>query len=122
MPSRKQMWRRTLETTQVVPSVQPWVSHMNESRGDHVRLLAERRRTAFSQAATCRREGHLVPGSVTQELAETASELRGAIERYRKGCLQRSPDRSDNAGVLSPVRRSLGERPEARNDRRQRLR
>lgn len=85
MPSRTQMWRRALETSEVIPRVEPWVGHMNESRGDHVKLLAQRRHTAFREAATCRREGHLVPGSVTQELAETASELRGAIERYRKG-------------------------------------
>lgn len=85
MPSRTQMWRRALEPTRATPSEEPWVTHLSESRSDHIRLLAQRRHTAFRKAATCRREGHLVPGSVTQELAENALELRGAMERYRKG-------------------------------------
>ena len=64
------------------PSREQWQTSLNESLSDHIRLLAQRRHTAFGQAATHRREGHLVPGSVTQELTENASDLRGALERY----------------------------------------
>ncbi len=85
MPSRTQTWRRALAPPPVDPREEPWVTSLHESLSDHIRLLAERRHTAFGQAATHRREGHLVPLSLTQELAENASELSGAMERYRKG-------------------------------------
>jgi hypothetical protein len=77
------MWRRAREPAQATPREEPWVMHLNESTGDHIRVLAQRRHTAFGQAATYRREGHLVPLSITQELTENASELRDAMARYR---------------------------------------
>ena len=64
------------------PNQERWLTSLNENLSDHIRLLAQRRHTAFGQAATHRREGQLVPGSVTQELTENASDLRGALERY----------------------------------------
>jgi hypothetical protein len=83
MPSRTQTWRRACEPTLAAsPSRERWLTSLNENLSDHIRLLAQRRHTAFGQAATHRREGHLVPGSVTQELTENASDLRGALERY----------------------------------------
>lgn len=82
MPSRAQTWRREREPTPAAASDKPWLVSLNEGLSDHIRLLAQRRHAAFGQAATHRREGHLVPGSVTQELTENASELRGALARY----------------------------------------
>ena len=83
MPSRTQAWRRACEPTLAVsPSREPWLTSLNENLSDHIRVLAQRRHTAFGQAATHRREGHLVPASLTQELTEIASELRGALERF----------------------------------------
>ena len=100
MPSRTQMWRRAPESTQVAASVD-WVSHLNESTGDQIRSLAQRRQAALRKAATCRREGQLVPGSVSQELAENASELRGAMERYREIAVPQLPDGSAAASTQS---------------------
>ena len=82
MSSRTQMWRREREPTLATPSQERWLISLNESLSDHIRLLTQRRHTAFGQAATYRLEGHLVPGSVTEELTENASQLRGALERY----------------------------------------
>lgn len=101
MPSRTQMWRRTPKPTQVAATAD-WVSHLSESTGDHIRLLAKRRQAALREVATCRREGHLVPGSVSQELAENASELRGAMERYRKVRAPHVPDGSAAASASAP--------------------
>ena len=88
MSSRTQMWRREREPTLASPSQERWLMSLNESLSDHIRLLTQRRHTAFGQAATYRLEGHLIPGSVTEELTENASQLRGALERYAEATAQ----------------------------------
>jgi hypothetical protein len=81
MPSRTQTWRREHEPRPVARTEQ-WTISLTESLSDRIKLLSERRQTAFEQAQTHRSEGHLVPLSLSEELTENASELRGALERY----------------------------------------
>lgn len=105
MPSRTQMWRREREPTLASPSQERWLMSLNQSLSDHIRLLTQRRHTAFGQAATYRLEGHLIPGSVTEELTENASQLRGALERYAEATAQlaAAPAPETHSGVNDRV-------------------
>ncbi len=53
-----------------------------ESLGAVIRRLTLRRQAAYDEARTFRRNGQLVPGSLREEIADNASQLREALKRY----------------------------------------
>lgn len=58
------------------------VKTIAEDLGGNVRELLARRQAAHDEARDYRRKGHLVPGSLGEEIAEIAGDLERALERY----------------------------------------
>jgi hypothetical protein len=53
-----------------------------DSLRSQIQLLTQRRREAYVQAQAYRCGGHLVPGSLTAEMAENGLQLEYALKRY----------------------------------------
>jgi hypothetical protein len=55
---------------------------LTDSIGDQIRQLILHRLAAYARARTYRRDGQLVPGSLRDDIADNARQLRQALDGY----------------------------------------
>jgi hypothetical protein len=62
--------------------LQAWEMSLAGDLEDRIRVLSQAQRAAYSQARIHRSDGQLVPGSLTQEIADNTTALQQTLERY----------------------------------------